>query len=60
MAVDSRHPAYASRIEDWAMLRTAYEGETAVKAAGEKYLPPTTAHVLDGMRTPRSPGSRTT
>jgi len=37
--VDSRHPSYLEWLPFWQMLREAYEGEEAIKAAGERYLP---------------------
>ena len=39
MPVDSQHPRYKSREHQWAKCRDAYEGEDAIKEAGEKYLP---------------------
>lgn len=39
MAIDSQHPVYKDKIELWQRCRDAYEGEDAVKAQGQKYLP---------------------
>lgn len=58
MALNSTHPSYAQMYEDWELMRTAYEGESAVKAATTRYLPPTVAQVLDGAlgADPKAPG----
>ncbi|MCB5411789.1 DUF4055 domain-containing protein [Pseudogemmobacter faecipullorum] len=38
--VDSKHPQYtAARQADWRLMRDAMDGESAVKARGETYLP---------------------
>lgn len=38
--IDSKHPQYtALRMAEWALLRAAADGESAIKAAGTKYLP---------------------
>lgn len=40
MSVKTRHPEYtASRESEWDLMRRAYEGESAIKAQGELYLP---------------------
>lgn len=40
MAVDQRHPQYtAARAYDWRLMRDAMNGESAVKARAEVYLP---------------------
>ncbi len=39
MAVTSKHPDYADRMNEWADMRHAARGETAVKREGEAYLP---------------------
>lgn len=49
MAINSTHPDYDAHLEDWLMLRDAYEGERRVKSKGTTYLPATPAQVLDGM-----------
>lgn len=58
MALNSTHPSYANMISDWELMRTAYAGESAVKAQTTKYLPPTVAQVLDGAlgTDPKAPG----
>lgn len=39
-SVDTRHPDYtAAIVEEWRLMRDAYRGEIAIKAAGETYLP---------------------
>lgn len=39
MGVDSKHPQYLERVEEWQRCRDACSGEDAVKAAGDLYLP---------------------
>lgn len=39
MPIDSIHPYYRDRQEDWLDCRTAFEGQRAVKHAGVRYLP---------------------
>lgn len=39
MPVDTRHPDYLEAAPKWKLMRDVLEGETAVKAAGEEYLP---------------------
>lgn len=37
--VESRHPAYEEWIDSWLLMRRAFDGEDAIKLAGETYLP---------------------
>lgn len=39
MPVNSLHPDYKLRCEDWVKCRDAFEGQAAIKLAGVKYLP---------------------
>jgi hypothetical protein len=39
MPVTNLHPEYSARFEQWKQARDFYEGQRAVHAAGEKYLP---------------------
>jgi hypothetical protein len=39
MGIDSAHPLYSAMLPIWKRCRDAYEGEDAVKKAGETYLP---------------------
>lgn len=39
MPINSTHPLYDANIYRWKRCRTAYQGEDAVKAASEAYLP---------------------
>lgn len=39
MPVDSKHPLYKANIGIWQKVRTVAEGEEAVKAAGDAFLP---------------------
>ncbi|MGN6537715.1 MAG: hypothetical protein ACTHKQ_18545, partial [Mesorhizobium sp.] len=36
---DSRHPVYTAFAPSWALMRDAVEGEDAIKAKGQTYLP---------------------
>lgn len=49
MALDSVHPQYTAHAEDWSQLRDAAKGERVVKEKGQKYLPPTSGMILDGL-----------
>ncbi|MGB5861724.1 MAG: hypothetical protein WBH52_25210, partial [Pseudomonas aeruginosa] len=39
MPVDSKHPLWTANQPRWERCRTALQGQDAVHAAGEKYLP---------------------
>ncbi|QMV29686.1 portal protein [Vibrio phage vB_VnaS-AQKL99] len=43
------HPSYTSRFDSWQLCRDSYDGERAIKARRDKYLPPTSGMVLDGF-----------
>lgn len=51
MAFDlkQRHPTYTEYFPDWELLRDSYRGERAVKFKGQKYLPATSSHIMDGV-----------
>lgn len=49
MPVNSKHPEYILRHEQWELMRTSYEGEDAIKKKGVTYLPPTDGMEDDGM-----------
>ena len=49
MSLKTLHPEYAYFLPTWIAMRDYYEGESAVKAKGELYLPPTSGMVIDGM-----------
>lgn len=49
MALDSVHPQFTEHAEDWEQLRDSAKGERTVKAKGQKYLPPTSGMLLDGL-----------
>jgi hypothetical protein len=38
-AVDTKHPDWLDRQDEWAIMRAAMRGEKAVKEAGDDYLP---------------------
>ncbi|MEM7366385.1 MAG: DUF4055 domain-containing protein [Pseudomonadota bacterium] len=48
MGLSETHPQYDKMIDIWTVARDFYEGEHAVKAAGAKYLPPTSGQRNDG------------
>lgn len=39
MGVDTKHPDYIDRVDEWRLMRDAAQGETAIKKAKETYLP---------------------
>lgn len=39
MPIDTQHPEYIKRLPQWTKCRDMVEGETAIKAKGEQYLP---------------------
>lgn len=49
MALDSKHPDYVARIDDWKQMRNTYIGERRVKDEGFLYLSPTSGMVDDGV-----------
>ncbi len=49
MALDSVHPLYTEHVFDWEQLRDAAKGERVVKSKGQKYLPPTSGMIIDGL-----------
>lgn len=51
MSVDTRHPLYAERYEDWTKMRDTYAGDRKVKSKGVTYLPATGGQIADGMST---------
>lgn len=57
MALDSVHPQYTDHAEDWEQLRDSAKGERIVKEKGQKYLPPTSGMILDGLNGPYSTDS---
>lgn len=56
MSTTSKHPRWGDFIDDWRLLRVAYEGERAVKAQGVTYLKPTSGMLADGMSSPGQAG----
>jgi len=48
MGLSATHPQYDKMVNIWTVARDFYEGEQAVKDAGEKYLPPTSGQRKDG------------
>lgn len=39
MSVETKHPLYIKREEQWQLMRDCIEGEDAIKSGGETYLP---------------------
>lgn len=58
MPLDSKHPLYSEFVEDWSVMSDTYRGERVVKAAGPKYLPPTSGMWADGYPTPNTVGAK--
>lgn len=51
------HPLYTAIQSAWEVCRDCFDGEGAIKAKGQTYLPPTTSMVADGCGTaPKSIG----
>lgn len=51
------HPLYVQTKPLWDKCSDAYKGEDHIKAQGERYLPPTVAMELDGMKNAKDKGS---
>lgn len=47
MPVNSRHPSYTRKVVSWEKCRKTYEGEEAIKEAGQLFLPKTSANQPD-------------
>lgn len=56
MSLNSKHPQYATFLEDWTKCRDAYRGERHVKEKGEAYLPATGGMVADNHKVVHSSG----
>jgi len=39
MPINSKHPSYRAKYEQWVRCRDAYDGQDAIKSKGKKYLP---------------------
>lgn len=50
MPVDTPHPEYVQRREDWELMRDTFDGQRKVKSEGTKYLPATGGQEEDGMQ----------
>jgi hypothetical protein len=48
MSLTERHPSFLERLPDWGLMHDSYAGERTVKAAGDRYLPPTAGMVANG------------
>lgn len=48
---DTKHPLYLDREEEWRLMRDSARGETAIKAAGEEYLPVPSGFNLSPQKT---------
>jgi hypothetical protein len=49
MSIQSTHPDYDNKVQDWETIRDVYKGERHIKSKGLKYLPSTKGMQLDGM-----------
>lgn len=56
--LDDLHPLYTDRAPDWELMSDVNAGERAVKAQGEKYLPPTRGMTENGFGQPATLGQR--
>lgn len=57
MSIQSVHPLYSDMLPLWELGTDSYAGSPKVKAAGEKYLPPTSGMRADGYPTPSTIGA---
>ena len=55
MSLKSAHPLYVEYLSDWELCRDSLS-EKLIKEKGEVYLPPTSAHIMDGYGTPGAVG----
>lgn len=46
--VDTKHPLYVAREDQWERAQDCYDGEDAIKAKGPKYLPHLDSHSAPG------------
>lgn len=46
-----KHPQYTDSVSDWTLMRDCHKGERHIKSRGPVYLPPTSAHIMDGYGT---------
>lgn len=60
MGVDTLHPAYEARQDDWLMIRDALEGQRVVKGRRQLYLPPPPGMATSSKELLASTGKRTT
>lgn len=61
MGIDSKHPLYLARENDWRKSRDTYGGEDTVKEEATKYLPATSGMIADGFgstSTANTPGAK--
>lgn len=50
MAIDSEHPQYAARREQWEKMRDTTAGQEAIHAKGQKYLPALSGQSTDDYK----------
>ena len=58
MPIESVHPSYGLKLNDWVQMRDTYAGEAKVKSQGIVYLPATPGNYQDGFPTVTSQGWR--
>lgn len=56
MTIESVHPDYKDKAEDWETMRDTYKGQRWIKSLGTKYLKPTSGQVEDGVLQDQEPG----
>jgi hypothetical protein len=47
--LDTQHPEYRARSDDWTLLHDTFNGERVIKAEKQRYLPATSGQVSLGM-----------
>ncbi|MCG8556240.1 MAG: DUF4055 domain-containing protein [Proteobacteria bacterium] len=56
MSLQSKHPLWMDRVDEWRRCRDVHEGEAKVKDKGKEYLRPTSGMIEDGCESPEQPG----
>lgn len=49
MTLNSKHPLYLERLNDWNLMSDVHAGERVIKDKAEVYLPPTAGQRQDGL-----------
>jgi len=56
MSIETTHPEYGLKEDDWRQMRDTIAGQRTIKQATFLYLPATKGMVLDGVKTGAEPG----